>query len=208
MSPLFEYRAVIDGIYGVYLDATHGFSLALSRIGEVQRENLKLMPDMTQEKLDQASYVYGMGDPNLPGARELHTCTQAEIKRRNAKGGPNYAIIANLCVVLLYQYWEDQFRGEIAQVLFGINKDDLKSDLLGDLRLIRNAIVHHRGVATAEISKCKVLHWFSPGDTVVIGEARFDEIILGLKRVADDLERKSKTSARGEGATHKPARSW
>jgi hypothetical protein len=62
------------------------------------------------------------------------------------------------------------------------------------LRLIRNAIVHNRGVATPEISKCRVLRWFSSGDTVVIGEARFDEIILGLKRVVDDLERRPKTT--------------
>jgi len=43
------YRNVIDGIYGVYLDAVTGFDLGLRQLDRLQRDSLRDMPDMTLE---------------------------------------------------------------------------------------------------------------------------------------------------------------
>ena len=42
---------------------------------------------------------------------------------------------------------------------------DVRDDLLGDIRLLRNDIVHHGGIATkANSGRCKILQWFNDGD--------------------------------------------
>ena len=47
----------------------------------------------------------------------LHETTIGEYKRRNEDGGQNWVFLANVCLVGIYQYWEDHFRKEIASAL-------------------------------------------------------------------------------------------
>ena len=46
-------------------------------------------------------------------------------------------------IVSTYTLWEEVYRPEIAQIL-GINTCELTSDLMGDFRLLRHNILHHR----------------------------------------------------------------
>ncbi len=72
--------------------------------------------------------------------------------------------------------WERQFRGESYKSLqlpsdlqgkATLNKTRPKMDIAGDLRHIRNDLVH-TGVATSgETGKCKILEWFKPSDLMV-----------------------------------------
>ncbi len=36
------------------------------------------------------------------------------------------------------------------------NKDDLKVDIFGDLRYIRQSIIHNQGIAVSDIEKCRL----------------------------------------------------
>ena len=72
--------------------------------------------------------------------------------------------------------WESQFRGESYKSLqlpndlqetATLDKCRPKMDVIGDLRLIRNDLIH-TGVATrSRTGKCKILEWFQPGDLMV-----------------------------------------
>jgi tetratricopeptide (TPR) repeat protein len=175
-----EFLEILDNIYGVYLDGTEGFSLVRNKIIEGQQNTSKIT-GMSIEDLDNASFTYGKGDPRNSDSYNLHKCTQGKLKKRNEKDGDNDAIIANLCIVLIYQYWEDHYREQIAKELGHYKKNDLKSDIMKDLNLLRQSIVHHRAIAKKEVEKCKLLQWFKDGDKIYVNRKMFEDIVFYIK---------------------------
>lgn len=179
MNMVAEYARIADVVYGIFLDGTRGFDLLRKDIDHTQQFAISKMPEMTVEELDKAEMIYGRGDPNTSASRTLHYCTQAEYKRRNERGGQNVRMLSNLCLVLIYQYWEDNYRSKIADQM-GIPKNSLNADVMGDLRIMRHSILHHQGVALPEISGCRLLKWFKEGDEIIVTENQFEEIIKHL----------------------------
>jgi hypothetical protein len=92
-----------------------------------------------------------------------------------------------MSLILIYQYWEDQFRPKIANEL-GINKKDLIEPIMGDLRRLRRSIIHHGGIALKDIEKCEILTWFKEGDVIFIDELKFKEIIKNIKLMIQNLK--------------------
>ena len=87
---------------------------------------------------------------------------------------------------MIYSYWEDHFRAQIANAK-GVTKDVLKSDVMGDIRWLRQSIVHHRGIATDEVGNCKVLTWFAKGDEIFLNEQKFLQMISHARAYLDEL---------------------
>lgn len=80
-------------------------------------------------------------------------------------------------IVSTYTAWEHDFRPELAAA-HGCAKDDVKHPVLGDLRLLRNDVVHHRGVVTASnAGSCQVLRWFGPGERIRLDARRLQEFM-------------------------------
>ena len=74
-------------------------------------------------------------------------------------------------VVDIYSEWEVKFRrdsSKLAQELGEEGYIPLEIDVIGDLRHIRNDLVH-TGIATEEhTGKCRVLNWYSVGDKIAL----------------------------------------
>ena len=98
------------------------------------------------------------------------------LRERTAEDGQNYIKIGNLCLAQIYQLWEDKYRNRIATDL-GIDRNDLKSDIFGDIRLIRISIMHHHGIALKEIEKTKIFQWFKEGDQIYLNQEIFQDFI-------------------------------
>lgn len=176
-----EFWDTVDRVYGAYLDATTGFHILGERIANLQLESISTL-GITQEELDSRTFYYGRGDPNEPSAMVQHAVPQGELKHRNRKNGENALFLGAMSVVAIYQFWEDRFRSEIAGEL-GLEREDLVHDVLGDLRLIRIAIIHHGGVAKKQIAQCRVLKWFQEGEQIQIDEDRIFEIVVKLRNL-------------------------
>jgi hypothetical protein len=95
--------------------------------------------------------------------------------------GQNAQSLGNLLVVSAYAYWEEHLRIEIGKAKGVIPTDarntdkvrdilnrEVVSDFWGDLRHLRNSIVHSHGVASSEVAKCKVITWFKPGEKIAL----------------------------------------
>lgn len=59
----------------------------------------------------------------------------------------------------------------------GVEKNDLQVPLFGELRRYRQAIIHNRGIATAEVEECVVLKGPRPGERLLFHRNLFEEII-------------------------------
>ncbi|MDA3871212.1 MAG: hypothetical protein PF551_02525 [Candidatus Marinimicrobia bacterium] len=178
-NPIEEFLKIIDSIYGLFLDSTQGFHNNIEKLKAGQSISVRTLK-ISIEQQDKHAMIYGKGNPNDKDSYELHRCTQGELKNRNEKNGKNTSLIGNLCLCQIYNYWEDYFREEIALYL-EIKKNELLSDIFGDLRFYRQSIIHKRGLAIKEVEKCKILNWYKHNDTIKIDEHNFEEIIYQLK---------------------------
>ena len=77
--------------------------------------------------------------------------------------------IAGAFVVAIYSEWSELYRNKCATEL-GVSTKDVKSDLMGDLRIIRNYIVHDDSKVPNECAKLKTLGWnLEPGKLRITG---------------------------------------
>ena len=189
---LLAFARVADELYGHYLDSTVGFLANERMIEESQRRPLAGVPPGVNR--DALSFYYGNGDPNDPKSRVLHRTTQGAYRVRNAKGGANHVRASQLLLVLLYEYWESEHRSKVAMAL-GVDRDALKVPFIGDLRLLRQDVIHHQGVVRPEtVEKLAVLGGFTQNAAIALSGEQVEDLIVGLKAALDELAVKYGTS--------------
>lgn len=141
------------------------------------------------EDMDASSFQYGEGDPRTPHATMLHQSNQGELKARNRKGGANDRAMSRVLLITIYQFWEDHYRQEFARALGKEEKDEIKSDFFGDIRHMRNGIIHHRNRATADIRRCKILKLFAPDEEVYLTSEQAKQVMRGVREALDDISK-------------------
>ena len=66
--------------------------------------------------------------------------------------------------------WDSKYRNDLQDMLEGSDIIKPEADLFGDLRLMRNDLVHNGAFASTEkTGKCKTLKWFEPSQPMVLG---------------------------------------
>ena len=80
------------------------------------------------------------------------------VKEASKKDGLYSDTLAKSFVTYIYAEWDEYYRHKIAKSI-GIKKNNIKSNLMGDLRLIRNCIVHNNSIITNEHQKLTELNW-------------------------------------------------
>jgi hypothetical protein len=181
-----DYCQVIHSVFGVYLDAMHGFQLYRKELGKLQRNIPEVIDGLDVSYVDDLEIFYGRGDPNRPDAKMLHRTTQWDLRARIRRGGSNEVFLGNMCLVVMYGYWEDYYRKAIAESI-GRRKNELKSPIMGDLRKLRRSIIHHQGIALKEVEGCEVLKWFVSGDRISVDSNKLEEIITRIAAYLDEL---------------------
>ena len=153
-ASLAEFRDWVDNVYGVYLDALHGFPL-------VRDQQLAFK----QEGATEFAYARLVKGGVAPRPIHLHQVGIDTVIERNTFGGQNAVFIGRMFIVSVYGFWDDHTREQLGVVL-SIPKDQLKVPVMGDLRRMRHAIVHCRSRMDARAKKLEVLKWYSEGDVV------------------------------------------
>ena len=70
----------------------------------------------------------------------------------------------------VYFLWDHRYRQLMKDRLDASDAIAPKADAPGDLRLIRNDLIHNAGIAREESTgRCKILRWFTTGDRIVLG---------------------------------------
>lgn len=155
-----EFSLSAGDLYAHYLDCTSGF---VRNAQVIKRAQQRLDPGLPVESLP---LIYGMGNPNLPGSMSLHKTTQGDFIRRNVEGGQNHTRAGQLFIVLVYTYWEHEYRSRVAATM-GIHPEGVRLPIMGDFRLLRNDIIHNGGAfGTETVHRLEVLRGLIPGPYV------------------------------------------
>ena len=133
---LWNYLGTLDRICGLYLDSTIAYQRQSHWYEEYAKEN-----NVPAGK----GIFFGNGPPNRDEAKYRHYAKFPELIERNSKNGSNQILLGNACLLYVYSEWEHNVRPRYAQIL-GISKSDIQSDLMGDIRIYRNALSHSNGV--------------------------------------------------------------
>ena len=192
-------------IQALYLDAVSGFDLVRSRVESDQiywRGYLKGTELDSEEFQNSRMFTYSKIFSADFCTSSIHQATQGDVKARNSPGGSNFTTLGNLCLVALYDFWNDYLRREyvIAKGELDPQESDDKLvqkklqahasyDLWGDLRRLRISIVHNQGIATSEVQNCKLIRWFQPGDPIMINPSHMRAILLAVLVFRNELSK-------------------
>lgn len=123
----------------------------------------------TLPRVPGATMYVGQGDPNLPESRVYAAWTVDQLEERLGAEGPIAVELGRQWAVTVFAYWESAFRRRFAAAL-GVPLNAVVDPMMGDLRRLRNDIVHHSAVATREeFGKCEIVgHWAKVGEPIVL----------------------------------------
>jgi hypothetical protein len=120
-------------------------------------------------------FVQGDDDPNSPDAKYNHTARIGDLIDRNSDDGPNQRMLSRSCIIFVYSLW-GAIRPLYASAV-GRDQQDVSSDVFGDLRLYRNAIVHNNGILEKQPS---ILTFVKVGEPVQLTRSQMDELFRAL----------------------------
>lgn len=147
--------------YGLFIDAEEGFEF---KHNYYKNNGYKYLKN---------NVMYCNTRPDDPEAIILHVATISEVIERNSKKGSNINEIKQRSIIVIYQYWEKNIRPKLASLLnMDINK--IESDIMGDLRNIRNDILKHDAIS--KNSSKNVLIKLENNSVINISEVVFKEI--------------------------------
>jgi len=88
----------------------------------------------------------------------------------------------------MFACWEEEVRPQIAAVR-GIEFDDVRVDALGDLRLIRNSIIHEKGVlsSTDHAKLKKMASLLKPKEKITLTHDEMHKLFIAVKQAIAEI---------------------
>ena len=199
-----EFASKLEELHTLYLDSVVGYSILHERLSAHQDAVRTFLGDhecATEAFQDTCSIVYkNLSNRDITPVSMSPVMKQCDMKQRVADDGRNTLLLGNQCVVSAYAYWEEYLRLEIGKAIGVLQHDALageaartilnehvKSDLWGDVRHIRNSIVHGGGVASSEVARCKLIRWFQPGQRIELTSDRMRSLFLAMGHYRNEL---------------------
>ena len=141
-----EYIDFVNQQVGVYMDALAGFAGHQTRVERqvhrINRPRSSHIDNTGQRVVVWASYE----DPTQPDVIIHNRIIRAsDYIAANSDGGSNAQQHSQAVLVFLFTYWEDEIRPRLAASKH-VDLREIRSDIMGDLRILRNAILHVKGI--------------------------------------------------------------
>jgi hypothetical protein len=160
LAELDVLRGFVDFVnrqVGVYCDCLGGFDGNKVRI---ERQVARVTRPVSRRiENGQPVIVWAsLEDPTHPDVIHHRTIRADEFITANAEAGFNEQQVCWSIIVFVYAYWDEEIRPQIAKIK-SVPKNNIRLDVFGDLRILRQSIVHHRGVLKpSNHGKLKVLN--------------------------------------------------
>jgi hypothetical protein len=162
-----QFCRFVDSVHGTFLDATFGMGGMAGWYMDTSQARWKELDEagsLTPDDLN-PEVIYG-GQVRGQDA-DLHRTRMHDLIARNSPNGSNWIFLALMCVVALHHMWDEHFRGELARAL-NVDKDSLKAEIFGEVRHLRNAIIHRLGIASDKVAAAKLTRSFPEGSRLIL----------------------------------------
>ena len=147
-----EYIDFVNRQVGVYMDALAGFAGHHSRV-ERQLHRISRPVNSRIDNTGQHAVVWASyEDPTKPDVIHNRIIRASDYIAANSEGGSNAQQHSQAVLVFLFTYWEDEIRPRLA-ALKSVELQEISSDIMGDMRILRNVILHSKGIIRSEKHK-------------------------------------------------------
>lgn len=130
------------------MDALAGFSGHHSRV-ERQVHRVQRKVAQRNENGETVMVWASYEDPSRPDVIHNRIVRAQDYLAANRPGGSNEQQHARAVVVFLFTYWEDEIRPRLGKAK-GVAPNEISSNIMGDLRIMRHAILHAKAILRAE----------------------------------------------------------
>lgn len=182
-----DFVEFVNNQVGVYMDCVAGFQGNTVRIERQVARVQKRVPRLNKDG-QPVMMLASVEDPTSPEVIHHRIIRAQDFLRANSETGFNHRQVCWSIIVFVFAYWDEQVRPQIAAVR-GVKTQDVKVDALGDLRVIRHAIVHNKGVLTAaEHAKLrKAAALFKPDAKVVLTHDQMHSLFVLVKQAISEI---------------------
>jgi hypothetical protein len=147
-----DFINFVDRQRGMFIDSLAGFSGNRREIErQIYREQRRVSAAPGADGIPRIMYI-SVEDPSKPDILIQRIIRVAEYLELNAEAGGNEQQQAQTIMVFIYTFWELETRPKLARIA-GCSPDEIKVDIMGDLRRLRHAILHHKGIVSADVFK-------------------------------------------------------
>jgi len=178
-----EFIDFVNLQVGVYMNSIAGFSGAKIEMERQVARVLRAQYIKKDARGDQVITHQSFEDPRSPDVIHSRIVTAEVFIQENSLGGINQRQLSYSVIVFIFTYWEDEIRPRLAAAL-DIATKDVKSEIMGDLRCIRNSILHTKGVFTSQWYEKLVLlkDCFEVGRQIEISYELMHQIFVKIKQ--------------------------
>lgn len=171
-------------IYALFCDTIRGFGVN----ADTMELHLSRNPS-DQQAEGREFYGSSVRSSNYLRLHALCSVTHSEFIENNRLGGLNHVLAAQQFVTNLYARWEHYHRIQIASALGMKCANELKVDIIGEIRELRNDILHHHGIIQNQtITKLRILAPFCVLDEqLCLSDCDVYEIVCNILTVLDDM---------------------
>jgi hypothetical protein len=184
-------REFIDFLHsqtGVYMDCLTSFKGNRVRIELQAARVLRRRPNRAKEG---AVMWSSLEDPSEPDVIHQRITRTSDYVRANERDGFNEQQICWSLIVFSFAFWDEEVRPRVARNRI-VQPNDIRVDVFGDLRILRNAIIHNTGtLKQSDFDRLKILQpYCSPGQKLAFTHRQmrsiFDELHKGVAALALD----------------------
>ena len=143
---------------GTHAIVTDGVRLALKQWMGLPRDPQN--PDPT--------LYFGLGDPNDRSSQPYAAWKMSNLPSMLSDDGFVIRQLGQQWAVFVFSEWEGWVRPRLAEA-HGCTRNEVNVGIFGDLRLIRQDIVHNGAMASSKSTgRCQILRWFQVGHPIAI----------------------------------------
>lgn len=189
LDALREFIDFVNQQVGVYLDALAGFSGNRTRIAF---QTARVRQRFSRGKnIDGANVIVSssLEDSSRPDVILNRISRAEDYIAHNSEAGFNEQQQARAIIVFMFAYWDEEIRPRLARAKQLSSPNEIRVDTLGDLRLLRRAIIHSGGRLTASLySRLKVMQdLFTSDDEICMSHETMHQIFVRVKRDVGQL---------------------
>lgn len=144
-----EFIDFVNLQVGVYMNSVAGFAGAKMQMETQVARVLRAQSRKKDARGDQVIAHQSFEDPRRPDVIHSRIVTAENFIAENSPSGINQRQLSYSVIVFIYAYWEDEIRPRLTKVA-GDDKKNITCDIMGDLRCLRNSILHTKGVFRPE----------------------------------------------------------
>ncbi len=184
LETLREFINFVNQQVGVYMDALAGFAGNKARI---ELQVARVLRKTSQRKDDDGidvSVWSSFEDPNSPNIIHNRITRAKDFAAYNSAGGFNEQQHVRSIIVVLFSFWDEEIRPRLARSKNLSSPNEIQIDAFGDLRLLRRAIIHNKGVlSAANYANLRIMKdMFVPDGEIIISHDQMHKLFVHLKQ--------------------------